>query len=85
MSFSFSELVRLASVTAGSRIQPHQARYAVKQGYLRDPERLANGWNRYSEKHVVELVEYMRTRSRMALTGAAAAETTQPKVKGGAR
>jgi hypothetical protein len=85
MSFSFAELVRRASLATGSEIQPHQARYAVKQGYLQDPERLPNGWNRYSDKHVAELVAYMQTRSRLALSGSPAPEATAAKLKGGAR
>lgn len=70
MSFSFAELVRRASTVLGFEVRAHQARYAVKQGYLQDPERLPNGWNRYTEKHVAELVAYMNTRSRWALNGA---------------
>jgi hypothetical protein len=68
MSFSFSKLLQLASTSLGSQISTRQARYAIDQGYISNPEKLPNGWRQYSERHVDELVTYMRTRSRLALT-----------------
>jgi hypothetical protein len=82
MSFSFSELLRRASKTLGKTISERQARYAINQGYLTNPEKLPNGWRQYSSHHVDELVAYMRTRSRLALSGSPESEATGPKVKG---
>ena len=66
-----SELFRAATAKVGRPINPASFQYATLIGEVDRGERLPDGWMKYSERHVKQLVAYKQKRSHRARRQAA--------------
>lgn len=63
----FSRFLIVASREFGESIPEWCARWALTQGHVDEPHRSPNGYRLFSEEHVRQLLEYMRSRSLRGL------------------
>ena len=57
------ELLVAAEAIVGHRIAPHILAYAIESGHV-SPAEKRSGWRDFSQSHVQELVDFVKTRSR---------------------
>ncbi len=58
-----AELLQAAAAKVGRPIKPCSFQYAQLLGEVDRGERLPDGWMKYSERHLKQLVAYMQKRS----------------------